>query len=261
MNVALCFSGKLGDWDKSRESIRENLIKPLRPDIFLSTWESEHYETFNNVVGVKKYKIMKNSEGDLFPNEEDLPCKPKNALIPMLVNMKSVYDLVLSHEKNNKIKYDVIIRVRPDLIINEQIKKHEIVNSIRNKKIRLPFFESSNIYDHEKEMKKEFSFGFINDQASLPNQVNDQIALGEHSGMKKYMNSISFVKNAINLLWNEGYPEYMIKVPESVLTICLQLSNCKYQKLTGSNPFGNISTRIAKKNGMDKRKTRSTILD
>ena len=38
----------------------------------------------------------------------------------------------------------------------------------------------------------------------------------------------------------------MIKVPESVMTFFLNLQNCKYKQLTGTNSFGNIKTILCK---------------
>ena len=51
---------------------------------------------------------------------------------------------------------------------------------------------------------------------------------------------------AVDIMWNEGYPEYMIKVPESVMTMCLNIRQCKYKQLTGTNSFGNIKTLLIK---------------
>ena len=64
--------------------------------------------------------------------------------------------------------------------------------------------------------------------------------------MNKYMNSLMSVGMAIKMLWDEGYPEYMIKVPESVMTICLNIQQCRYKQLTGTNSFGNIQTVLCK---------------
>ena len=64
--------------------------------------------------------------------------------------------------------------------------------------------------------------------------------------MNKYMNSIFSIATAIQMLWNEGYPEYMIKVPESVLTMCLNIQQCKYKQLTGSSSFNNILLKLIK---------------
>jgi hypothetical protein len=239
MKVALCFSGKLGNWQDCYDSILQNIIAPLKPDIYFATWNTEDYQNFFKQYRPTKFMVHDEScikTFDIFKHEVE----PNPALLPMLINMKAVYKVI----ENQKTKYDLVIRLRPDIQVLEQIKIHEIQDCIKSKSIRLPFFESSNIYNHEEELKKEFAFSFVYDQASLPNQVNDQIAIGHPSEMKKYMSCLDNYVHAINLLWNEGYPEYMIKVNESVLTIALQLKNCKYKQLTGTNSFNNIKTKL-----------------
>lgn len=246
MNVALCFSGKLGEWHESRDSIVENIINPLKPDIFLSTWIDEDYLDFINFYNAKKF-ICK--EYKLSIKEVDFSkfdCEPSAGLIPMLLNMYYVNKIKNDYEKTNNIKYDLVIRLRPDIQVLEQIKPHEIKDCIQSRCIRLPFFESDNIYDHEEELKKEFSFSFIYDKASLPDQINDQIAIGPTEEMNKYMTCVKNIEQTINYMWQDGYPEYMIKVPESVFTLQLQRKNCRYKKLTGTNSFGNIKTLLCK---------------
>ena len=54
MKVALCFSGKLGDWKDCTASIIQNIILPLKPDIFLATWDDEDYQHF-----IQFYKPLK----------------------------------------------------------------------------------------------------------------------------------------------------------------------------------------------------------
>lgn len=243
MKIALLFSGKLGAWEECLTSVTENIIWPLKPDIFVSTWEDEPSYDFCNYYKPVKRQILNFEETmKLLKPINKLPCQPSKGLLPMLANMKAVYKLL----KNQKTKYDLIIRLRPDIQVLEQIKKHEIQDCIKSNCIRLPLFESVNIYNHEEELKKEFAFSFVNDQAALPDQINDQIAIGAPDQMDKYMTCLDDYVNAINMLWNEGYPEYMIKVPESVLTITLKLKNCKYKQLTGSNRFGNIKTKLIK---------------
>ena len=95
-------------------------------------------------------------------------------------------------------------------------------------------------------MKNEFSFSFVHEKASLPNQVNDQLAIGSPDQMNKYANCLSRVTTSIQTMWDSGYPEYMIKVPESVITTCLNIQQCKYKQLTGTNSFGNIKTILCK---------------
>jgi hypothetical protein len=177
---------------------------------------------------------------------DKLPCQPNSGLIPMLAGIKTSNTIFQNYSLLKKINYDLVIRIRPDIQVLEQIKPHEIKDCLKNKHIRLPLFESTNIYNHEEEIKKEFSFSFVYDKASLPNQINDQLAIGHPDQMNKYANCLSSVATAIQIMWNEGYPEYMIKVPESVMTICLNIQQCKYKQLTGTNSFGNINTVLCK---------------
>jgi len=245
--VALCFSGKLGNWEESSMSIVENIIWPLRPDVFVTTWDDQPSYDFCKYYNPVKIKILnfKDTMSYLGPTEK-LPCQPSPGLIPMTAGLKVLNTMVQDYMNYKKKYYDLIIRLRPDIEVNEQIKTHELKDCMKNKHIRLPLFESTNIYNHEEELKKEFAFSFVYDKASLPNQINDQIAVGHPDQMNKYMNSIFSISTAIQMLWDEGYPEYMIKVPESVLTICLNIQQCKYKQLTGSSDFNNIKTKLLK---------------
>ena len=246
MKTALLFSGKLGDWRGCSDSIFENIIKPLNPDIFLTTWEGEDADNFSKTFNLASSRLLNLKDCIKLLNPKELIRESSKGLIPMLAGMKSVHSLYREYEQEKSISYDLVIRLRPDIQILEVVNQEQIDDCIKSKHISLPFFESDNIYDHEEEMKKEFSFSFVYDKASLPNQINDQFTIGHPDEMDKYMNCISRVSEAIGKLWDEGYPEYMIKVPESVITICLQLQNCNYKQLKGSNSFGNIKTFLCK---------------
>jgi hypothetical protein len=247
MKVALWFSGKLGDWEECSMSITENIIWPLKPDIFVTTWDDQPSYDFCQYYKPVKRQILNFEEAMKFLGVTDkLPCQPNSGLIPMLAGIKTSNTIFQNYSLLKKINYDLVIRIRPDIQVLEQIKPHEIKDCLKNKHIRLPLFESTNIYNHEEEIKKEFSFSFVYDKASLPNQINDQLAIGHPDQMNKYANCLSSVATAIQIMWNEGYPEYMIKVPESVMTICLNIQQCKYKQLTGTNSFGNINTVLCK---------------
>lgn len=247
MKVALWFSGKLGDWRECSTSITENIIRPLKPDIFVTTWDDQPSYDFCRYYKPVKRQILNFKETVKFLGATDkLPCQPNSGLIPMLAGVKASNTMFQNYSLLKKNNYDLVIRIRPDIQVLEQIKIHEIKDCLKNKHIRLPLFESTNIYNHEEEIKKEFSFSFVYDKASLPNQINDQLAIGHPDQMNKYANCLSSVATAIQIMWNEGYPEYMIKVPESVMTICLNIQQCKYKQLTGTNSFGNINTILCK---------------
>tara|TARA_B110000305_G_scaffold211789_1_gene246430 strand:+ start:10013 stop:10756 length:744 start_codon:yes stop_codon:yes gene_type:complete len=247
MKVALWFSGKLGNWKGCSMSIMENIIRPLRPDIFVTTWDDQPSYDFCQYYKPAKHQTLNFKETmKLLRPTSKLPCQPSKGLIPMLAGIKASNTIFENYASLRKINYDLVIRLRPDMQVLEQIKTHEIKDCLKNKHIRLPLFESDNVYDHKKEMKNEFSFSFVHEKASLPNQVNDQLAIGSPEQMSKYANCLYSLSASIQIMWDSGYPEYMIKVPESVITMCLNLQQCKYKRLSGSSPFGNIKTKLIK---------------
>ena len=244
MKVALCFSGKLGKWKEAKSSIVEKIIKPLNPDIFLFTWEEEQYNKFINYYIPIRFSIldynrhsskMKSSSIDIW-----------SGIKPMTFGMKKVFQVFSDYCKVHKKEYDIVIRLRPDLEIIDPIKMHEIKDAIKRPHIKMPFYEGHKIYDHEEELKKEFSFSFVYEKAILPNQINDQISLGPPKKMKKYMNCFNKIEESASFMWNDGYPDYMCRIPECILTMFLNLNNIKYAPLTGSSKFGNLQTKLLK---------------
>jgi hypothetical protein len=237
MKTALCFSGKLGKWELTKKSILEKIIKPFKPDIFLSTWKNENFKEFISFYKPKKIEILnfEDCKKDIFGKN----CNQKLGLRPMCYGMSRSFSLISRKYKD----YDLIIRLRPDLEIIDSLKRHEIKT---NKYIKLPFYESHSIYNNEKELSKGMSFSFVFEKSILPNQINDQIALGPPQLMKQYMNCFNLIDHAVEFLKNNGYPSYMSEVPESVLTMCLKLNNIHYARLSGTSDFGNLKVKLTK---------------
>ena len=134
--VALCFSGKLGNWEESSMSIVENIIWPLRPDVFVTTWDDQPSYDFCKYYNPVKIKILnfKDTMSYLGPTEK-LPCQPSPGLIPMTAGLKVLNTMVQDYMNYKKKYYDLIIRLRPDIEVNEQIKTHELKDCMKNKMI------------------------------------------------------------------------------------------------------------------------------
>ena len=244
MKVALCFSGKLGDWEKSRDSILENILVPLKPDIFLFTWESEDYNDF-----IRFYKPLRFSILDYNKYQPQMKYNSVEAwqgLKPMTFGMMKSFQVLKDYVTASSKEYDLVIRLRPDLQIQDRIKMHEIKESISRKHLKLPFYEGFKVYDHEEELKKDSAFSFIYEKAILPKQINDQIAIAPIEVMEKYMSAFYKLEDTIDFMISDGYPPYMCKVPESILTMFLKMNNIKYSPLTGSSKFGNLKTKLIK---------------
>jgi hypothetical protein len=244
MKVALCFSGKLGEWQQTKDSITKYIINPLNPDTFLFTWEGEDYRNFCryynttrfSILDYEKYKHrMKSGSIEIWPG-----------LKPMTFGMKKVFQVLQDFIKLHQKKYDIIIRLRPDLDILDPIKIHELKESINKNCIKFPFYEGHKIYDHEEELKKEFAFSFVYEKAILPDQINDQIAIGPPEVMNKYMNCFDKIEDPVEFMWTEGYPDYMCRIPECIITMFLKMYNIKYSTLTGTSEFSNLKTKLIK---------------
>jgi len=244
MKVALCFSGKLGEWERTRDSILENILIPLKPDIFLFTWESEDYNNF-----IRFYKPLRFSILDYEKYKSQMNYQSINAwrgLKPMTFGMMKSFGVLKDYIKSSSKEYDLVIRLRPDLEIQDRIKRYEIRDSIDRKHLKLPFYEGLKVYDHEQELKKDIAFSFVYEKAILPDQINDQIAIAPVEVMNKYMNVFYKIEDVMEFMWMDGYPEYMCKVPESILTMFLKMNNIKYSPLTGSSKFGYLKTQLIK---------------
>ena len=104
MKAALCFSGKLGDWKGCVESIVQNIIVPLRPDIFLTTWHNEDYQQFAQLYNPTRWRVLTADQATLDNLIFDCVAKPSAGLVPMLYNMYACNGLRLNFEKQNNIK-------------------------------------------------------------------------------------------------------------------------------------------------------------
>ena len=244
MKVALCFSGRLGAWKQVKDSIVENIILPLKPDIFLFTWENQDYRKFIKDYNVVRFNILDEEKFEGQMKSSTIEYSP--GLKPMTFGMRKVFSVFEDYSKSTKREYDLVIRLRPDLQIHDRIKTHEIEDCISRGHIKLPYYEGHKIYNHKEEIKKELSFSFVYEKVILPNQINDQIAIGPPSKMKNYMNCYNNIENPIDFMWEQGYPDYMCRIPECILTMFLKLNNIKYSQLTGSTQFGNFNTKLIK---------------
>ena len=244
MKVALCFSGKLGKWKEAADSIVDNIIKPLQPDIFLFTWEDEKYRDFIHFYNPKRFSLLHFND-----HKEKMKSNTIDywaGLKPMTFGMKKVFKVFEDYCINSKNKYDLVIRIRPDIKVFDQIKTHEIKDCISRNLLKFPFYEGVKFYNHEEELKKPISFSFVYEKVILPRQINDQLCIGPVEIMKKYMNCFDSIETPIDYLWDNGYPDYMCKIPECILTTYLNLNNIKYSRLTGSSSFGDLDIKLIK---------------
>jgi hypothetical protein len=145
MKVAICIAGQLRTFEKTFPSIKKNIVDELRADLFISTWDKlgKTHKTDssiekNEIVDAEKIKrktgakivdvqIFEDKFYDKMNNVE-MPQILKEreplhsrSMIPHFYKIHRCNQLRILHEKNNRFVYDVIIRIRPDMKIENKI--------------------------------------------------------------------------------------------------------------------------------------------
>lgn len=196
IKIAVCMSGPLrGDFNQSFGFLKQNILEPLKADLFIHTWEDTRLYTgfrggniwhslFGNYISTKALGEIRNKEllekllpntfkvlsteitvktkydffnninptGILIDNEKDFENRFKDYpllkysrtqnlnISKMFYGIQKSLELMLQHEIKYNLKYDFIIRLRPDVPILEQITLEKI-QKIKNGQIQVSFTE------------------------------------------------------------------------------------------------------------------------
>lgn len=153
MRIALCFSGMLRTFDKCIPTIINNVIESNPEhqfDSFISTWDIhgrnpvwwevskdntpivygdlakyfaplnlkrlmiERYEGSDFMAGIKH-------KDEVVYKDRQTQCNPYNCL-PMFYKMHQSFYLMVDHARSNLINYDIIVRLRTDLLFTQPMK-------------------------------------------------------------------------------------------------------------------------------------------
>jgi hypothetical protein len=124
MRTAFCFSGELRSIDKTYSLMKEKLMNRFSNyDIFYHTWSDD--------PDLSKIHYLENdshTKNILVENRITLPERPiydKNrrpevfvqGLLRQLYCLKTCNSLKTQYEKENNFLYDVVVRIRPDLLL------------------------------------------------------------------------------------------------------------------------------------------------
>ncbi len=196
MRVALCLSGQMRTYKQAYKNLKKYILKPLKPDVFIHTWEYSGitnrsklssknkygekitYRQLKKLYNPKKAVIEKfydeyydELEGIKFPKKlkKDNPTKTY-ADLPLFYKIKKCNDLKKEYEEKHGFKYDIVIRMRPDLMIKEKIPGRVLNES---SVIWLPHF----FLDTSK---------FLNDRFAISNSENMDYYASLWDNLNKY---------------------------------------------------------------------------
>jgi len=148
LKIALCISGQLRTFERCYNNLRRYIIDPLSPDIFVHIWRnsgvSQHLDssTSRNFapaqfdINTERLKALyspikteienSNDEGTESLCGIEVPYLLKvwepnhyKGSLPMFYKIKKCNELKCDWEKNNGLTYDFVIRMRPDLMIEQ----------------------------------------------------------------------------------------------------------------------------------------------
>jgi len=191
MKIALCISGQMRTYEECYPNLKKYILDPLQPDIFIHTWEGSGishkenihieekivlYSELEKLYAPKKVVIeqfdksyLDKFSGVKVPNliKEKEPNQCKGS-IPLFYKMNKCNELKKEFEKEFDFKYDVVIKLRPDLMILEPLK---IQNIYKNK-----LYFSNYAINQNYQLSDKFAYGsskVMDQYTSVWNYLNE----------------------------------------------------------------------------------------
>jgi hypothetical protein len=155
MKAALCISGQMRTYRHCFASLKQNILDPLNPDVFIYTWSDAGsctriekderqpslqapvthdrlrtlYHPKSAIIQEYKTAYAEEMHGVRVPDilKKMEPHNYRGA-IPMFFTMYQCNELKRQYEADGGFQYDVVIRLRPDLLISELIPKRILEN-------------------------------------------------------------------------------------------------------------------------------------
>ena len=182
--IALCLSGQLRNKDIFLKSLKEKVIDKFNPDIFLYIDEKNATPEFISSLKPKSYHITNKkpqSKNNLKPNT-----------ISMFEKIYKCNKLKSDYEKQFNFKYDIVIRMRPDIMIYSDFD----FSNFDKKYLYYPV----NIVNKFNEC--------LNLENTLNYGITDQISYGSSDIMNKHSEIYTHLNNK---------QEFDCKLPEVIL--------------------------------------------
>jgi len=152
INIAICMSGHFRTYALCKQNIKTNIIDVLKNNgfnvnLFLSSWDSQKspncdIEGFNNYEfePSKEEYFIKNFSTNDYLKYPGLCCNITSSnAISSFYKMYKSFCMSKEFENSNNINYDIIIRMRPDIIYNNPIDVGIIKKCLLKDSIYMPF--------------------------------------------------------------------------------------------------------------------------
>jgi len=168
VKVALCISGQLRDFDECYPSIKKYILDIYHPDIFAC------FDKEDDKVKIKSFINKMNPIATMLSDDKYTKNVkfelPKNTIL-MFKKIYECNELKKKYEHSNNFKYDVVIRIRPDLIFRSRLPLE--LND--NDSLSIPTYYGKNYMIYFTNMPNFNGYGLC-----------DQLAFGSSRIMDKY---------------------------------------------------------------------------
>jgi len=183
MKVAICMSGLVRTFKKCYQSYLDNIINHYDCDVFAFVSKSNNVDDIDLIDLADKVIV----ESDPVLDEKDYKNYKANKTrfysiqgwLQQFWKIKMCHDMMLNYQEKNNIKYDWVIRCRPDLIITRKI---DDLTKLDKNYIYVPVFpprfaiKVPNCYD------EDYVYNYSHNNGYMP----DQFAIGSVDLMSKY---------------------------------------------------------------------------
>ena len=159
MKVAIQIFGHLRSYKKCYKALHKHLISKYDCDVFMHTWSLTNHSTktwhknickakpvygkedyLKKIYNLKSLKIEEQKQEDL---GKFISFKKEISILgikALFHTMKSVNDLRLNYEKQNKVKYDFVIMVRPDILLKTDFQIDDFIKEVDKELINKSVF-------------------------------------------------------------------------------------------------------------------------
>jgi hypothetical protein len=183
MKVAICMSGLTRTFKKCYQSYLDNIINLYDCDVFSVVNSDSNSKDIDLIKPTRKIIV----ENEPIHDEKDYiiyKAKRTNRYsiqgwLSQFWKIKICHQLMLDYQKEKSIKYDWVIRCRPDLQI---IRKINDLNLLCKDYIYIPIYPVGVKLNREEFFKEDYFYNYTDNNGYLP----DQFAIGSVDSMGVY---------------------------------------------------------------------------
>lgn len=178
INIGICMSGHMRTYPHCKENIEKMILNPLKDfnvKLFLSTWGE--FDSFG-------FELIETEQETNFFFEKFSTDNWKN-YIPLSSNttapnsVSQLYKMNKVYHLTKKYNFDIIIRIRPDIIYNTKIDLFCIKNCLYDNCLYMPEFH--------------------NKYPTVTKGIMDQFFFGNKKTMDPIMKSYTFINNLLTI--------------------------------------------------------------